>query len=181
MELQETTNEEKRHQRHTKQLKSEKKKKSKKKEINEDYLNNVNSKKDILCKSDTENEERIQNDISDNPSKEKNTNIVKEKRKKKREDKDKTEQKKISKKSKEKNKKVEFDPNLTKQESPEVVGVFVHECEVLGMKTNFTLQKIFRNRVSFYIEMDFLVCHPVVKVSIVDGATGYLLQKSGNN
>ena len=38
----------------------------------------------------------------------------------------------MSKKSKEKNKKVEFDPNVTKQESPEVVGVFVHECEVLG-------------------------------------------------
>ena len=29
--------------------------------------------------------------------------------------------------------------------------------------------------------MDFLVCHPVVKVSIVDGATGYLLQKSGEH
>ena len=33
----------------------------------------------------------------------------------------------------------------------------------------------------FVIEMDFLVCHPVVKVSIVDGATGYLLQKSGDD
>ena len=27
--------------------------------------------------------------------------------------------------------------------------------------------------------MDFLVCHPVVKVSIVDGATGNLMEKSG--
>ena len=97
-------------------------------------MGGANSKKEIQSKSDTENEERIQNDISDNPSKEKNTNIVKEKRRKKREDKDKSEQKKMSKKSKEKNKKVEFDPNVTKQESPEVVGVFVHECEVLGNK-----------------------------------------------
>ena len=99
-------------------------------------MNNANGKKEILSKSDTENEERIQNDISDNPSKEKNTNIVKEKRRKKREDKNKIEQKKVSRKAKEKNKKVEFDPNVTKQESPEVVGVFVHECEVLGKTSN---------------------------------------------
>ena len=136
MELQETSNEEKMPQRQKKQLGSERKKKSKKKEINDENLNNANGKKEILSKSDTENEERIQNDISDNPSKEKNTNIVKEKRRKKREDKNKIEQKKVSRKAKEKNKKVEFDPNVTKQESPEVVGVFVHECEVLGKTSN---------------------------------------------
>ena len=83
MELQEISNEEKRHQRLKKKSGSEKKKKSRKKEIIEEDLNNANSTKEVQSKSDTENEERIQNDISDNPSKEKNTNIVKEKRRKK--------------------------------------------------------------------------------------------------
>ena len=108
------------------------KKKSRKKELDETDLNNSTNKKENLSKSDPENEDRIQNDISDNPTKEKNINIVKEKRRKKREDKDKNEEKKVSRKSKEKNKKVEFDQNRTKQESTEVVGVFIHECEVLG-------------------------------------------------
>ena len=60
MEIQETSNQEKRPQRQKKQLGSEKKKKSKKKELNEENLNNANSVKEILSKSDTENEERIQ-------------------------------------------------------------------------------------------------------------------------
>ena len=149
MELQETSNEEKMPQRQKKQLGSERKKKSKKKENNDENLNNANGKKEILSKSDTENEERIQNDISDNPSKEKNTNIVKEKRRKKREDKNKIEQKKVSRKAKEKNKKVEFDPNVTKQESPEVVGVFVHECEVLGNQPLQALNSVTKTQVFF--------------------------------
>ena len=35
------------------------------------------------------------------------------------------------------------------------------------------------NRLDNVSEMDFLVCHTVVKVSIVDGATGNLMEKSG--
>ena len=35
------------------------------------------------------------------------------------------------------------------------------------------------NGLDNFPEMDFLVCHPVVKVSIVDGATGNLMEKSG--
>ena len=35
------------------------------------------------------------------------------------------------------------------------------------------------NGLDNFTEMDFLVCHPVVKVSIVDGATGNLMEKSG--
>ena len=35
------------------------------------------------------------------------------------------------------------------------------------------------NGLGNFPEMDFLVCHPVVKVSIVDGATGNLMEKSG--
>ena len=35
------------------------------------------------------------------------------------------------------------------------------------------------NGLDNFSEMDFLVCHPVVKVSIVDGATGNLMEKSG--
>ena len=42
-------------------------------------MNNTTSKKENISRSDTENDktERIKNDISDNPTKEKNTNIVK--------------------------------------------------------------------------------------------------------
>ena len=52
----------------------------------------------------------------------------------------------------------EVDPNIARSETSHVIGVFIHESEVL--------------------ELDFLVCHPVVKISIVDGATGQLLSKT---
>ena len=51
--------------------------------LEETDLNNAGGRKENVAKSDTENEDRIKNDISDHPAKEKNTNIVKERRRKK--------------------------------------------------------------------------------------------------
>ena len=137
------------------------KKRAKKKEPEENDLNNQRDKtKGYVSKSDTENEDRIQNDISDNPAKEKNTNIQKDRKKKKNERRGK-EDSNFEKKSSIEDlatTEAKSDPNVNKPENKNVIGVFVHESEVL--------------------EMDFLVCHPVVKVSIVDGATGQLINKT---
>lgn len=122
-------------------------------EVEED-LNNGKPKENF-SKSDTENEDRIQNDISDAP-KEKNTNIVKERRRKKnseaarsgRSKSSKGEQRKsIEMTAMKKEEQQESNKNVNTQEEEQVVGVFVHEAEPL--------------------EMDFLVCHPVVKVFYV--------------
>lgn len=142
------------------QGKKEKKRKLKNKvrKHQETDLNNVSEKKDNgFNKSDTENEDRIKNDISDRPTKEKNTNIAKEHRRKKGVEKEKRKRKE-ERKQKSIEKSEELDPNISRTESNNVIGVFIHECEVL--------------------ELDFLVCHPVVKISIVDGSTGQLLAKS---
>ena len=147
-------------------------------EVEED-LNNEKPKENF-SKSDTENEDRIQNDISDAP-KEKNTNIVKERRRKKnsetarsgRSKSSKGERKKSIETAMKKDEQQETDKNVNTPDEEQVVGVFVHEAEPL--------------------EMDFLVCHPVVKVfyilfsisnvellqvSLVEGGTGDLLGKT---
>ena len=128
---------EKKRERRSKKLNTEKKKKARKKEEDlqeEADLNNSAVKRENVSRSDTENEDRIKNDISEIPStsKEKNTNVVKEKKRKKAGTDGHKEKGKSEKKSRDKNKKVDFDPNLSKQESNEVIGVFLHECEVLG-------------------------------------------------
>merc|ERR1712241_1231876 len=51
--------------------------------LEETDLNNASGRKENIGKSDTENEDRIKNDISEHPAREKNTNIVKERRRKK--------------------------------------------------------------------------------------------------
>ena len=121
---------------------SERRKKSRKREpvVEETNLNN-SSKKENVSRSDTENDatDRIRNDISENVPKEKNTNIVKEKKRKKpiinKPDKEKDKDAKPQRKSRDKHKKVvEANPNVVKEESNEVIGVFIHECEVLGIK-----------------------------------------------
>ena len=129
--------------------------------LEETDLNNAGERKDNIGKSDTENEDRIKNDISEHPgpAKEKNTNIVKERRRKKGAERERRKTKNQEKpKSPARSELKEVDPNVAQPERNHVIGVFIHECEVL--------------------ELDFLVCHPVVKVSIVDGASGLLLNKS---
>ena len=128
--------------------------------LEETDLNNAGGRKENIAKSDTENEDRIKNDISDHhPAREKNTNIVKERRRKKGAEREKRKHKHEEKpQSPVRSDQKEIDPNLARAERNHVIGVFIHESEVL--------------------ELDFLVCHPVVKVSIVDGASGQLLNKS---
>ena len=127
--------------------------------LEETDLNNAGGKKENVGKSDTENEDRIKNDISEQPAREKNTNIVKERRRKRGVEREKRKTKNEEKaKSPVRSEKKLVDPNVARAERNHVIGVFIHESEVL--------------------ELDFLVCHPVVKVSIVDGASGHLLNKS---
>ena len=114
--------------------KQERRRKSKRRELRSD-LNNVSERKDI-SKSDTENEDRIKNDISDSIShKEKNTNIVKERKKKK--DVGRSKGKKFADKNKREEKEKQIlDPNIESESNNEVTGVFIHGCEVLGEKCN---------------------------------------------
>lgn len=127
--------------------------------LEETDLNNAGGKKENVGKSDTENEDRIKNDISEQPAREKNTNIVKERRRKRGVEREKRKTKNEEKaKSPVRSEQKLVDPNVARAERNHVIGVFIHESEVL--------------------ELDFLVCHPVVKVSIVDGASGHLLNKS---
>ena len=59
--------------------------------------------------------------------------LFQEKRRKKTtEQKDKNKSKSEKRSSKEKEKTGITNPNITKEESTDVVGVFIHECEVLG-------------------------------------------------
>ena len=107
-----------------------KRRKSKRKELRSD-LNNVSERKEV-SKSDTENEDRIKNDISDSAShKEKNTNIVKERKKKKEAGRSKSKKFADRNKTDEKENQA-LDQNIESEAKNEVLGVFIHECEVLG-------------------------------------------------
>ena len=111
----------------------ERKRKAKRKEKRENLNNEASDKKDY-SKSDTDNEDRIQNNISEHTKetkREKNTNVVKEKKEKKKQALKK--QKKAERHQDEEEKEnVSKNPNIDEERLNEVVGVFIHECEVLG-------------------------------------------------
>ena len=113
---------------------------SDKRELGDNVIRGVAGLK-VNVRPHPENEDRIKNDISEHPAREKNTNIVKERRRKKgaeREKRKNKNEKKPKSPVREENKEIDLDPNVARAESNHVIGVFVSYIVTVGAKSGRT-------------------------------------------
>ncbi|XP_023336520.1 jouberin [Eurytemora carolleeae] len=138
----------------TKNVTGKRNKKTKKREKSSDPSDSLNNSYVRTTEFKSENRDRINNDISNHRARKKDVNPAKEERRRRRERERINQENENTENGGQQDEIIEPQPDLQAR----VIGVFIHECEVL--------------------KMDFLIAHPVVKVSLVDGLTGNFLEKT---